>query len=106
MSDDLDRQLRKALQPVDPGEQFARNVLSRIDTTARPRHTAFRWQWAAALTTVMVGTMALHQWQVKRSEGLEVRRQLIEALHVTGEKLDRAARAVNDSTGTNLDSGA
>jgi hypothetical protein len=105
MSDDLDRQLRNALRPVDPGEQFARNVLSRIGTTAHQRHATFRWRWAAALGAVTVGTLALHGWQVKRAEGLEARRQLIEALHVTGEKLDLASRAVKDSTGATRDSG-
>lgn len=103
MSDDLDRQLREALRPVDPGEQFARNVLLR--TTSHQRRAAVRWQWAAALATVAVGTLGLYEWQMKRAEGLEARRQLIEALHVTGEKLDLASRAVKDSTGSTRDSG-
>jgi hypothetical protein len=106
MSDDLDQELRKALRPVDPGEAFARNVWSRIDTTAHRGHAPFRWQWAAALATLAVGSLALYGWQVKRAEGLEARRQLIEALHVTGEKLDLASRAVKDSTGATRDSGA
>jgi len=106
MSDDLDQELRKALRAVDPGEEFARNVLSRIDTTAPRNHAPFRWQWAAALATVAVGSLALYGWQMKRAEGLEARRQLIEALHVTGEKLDLASRAVKDSTGATRDSGA
>ena len=105
MSDDLEQQLRKALRPVDPGEQFTRNVLSRIDTTSQRRHGTFRWRWAAVLASVAVGTSALYGWQAKRAEGLEARRQLIEALHVTGEKLDLASRAVN-STGTTRDPGA
>jgi hypothetical protein len=104
MSDDLDQQLHKALRPVDPGERFTRNVLSRA--TAQQRQEPFRWRWAAALATVAVGTAALYGWQVRRSEGLEARRQLIEALHVTGEKLDLASRAIKDSTGTTRDSGA
>jgi hypothetical protein len=53
-----------------------------------------------------VGTLALYGWQVRRAEGLEARRQLIEALHVTGAKLDLAARAIKDSTGATRDSGA
>jgi hypothetical protein len=104
MSDDLDRQLREALRPVDPGEQFARNVLLRA--TSHQRHAAVGWQWAAALAAVAVGTLGLYEWQVKRAEGLEARRQLMEALHVTGEKLDLASRAVKDSTGATRNSGA
>lgn len=106
MSDDLDQELRKALRSVDPGAQFARNVLARIDATAHRRHGTFRWRWAAAVATVTVGALALHGWQVKRAAGLEARKQLIEALHVTGEKLDLAARAIKDSTGATRDSGA
>src|SRR6185437_10981092 len=106
MSDDLDQQLRKALRAVDPGEEFARNVLSRIDATAPRRHAPFRWQWAAVLATVAIGSLALYGWQMRRAEGAEARRQLIEALHLTGEKLDMASRAVNDATGATLDSGA
>jgi hypothetical protein len=104
MSGDLEQQLRKALRPVDPGEQFTRNVLLRAP--AHRRREPFRWRWAAALATVAVGTLALYGWQVRRTEGLEARRQLIEALHVTGEKLDLASRAVKDSTGTTRDFGA
>ena len=33
MSDDLDNTLRKALRPVDPGEDFTARVLARADAT-------------------------------------------------------------------------
>jgi hypothetical protein len=117
MSDDLDKQLRDALRPVDPGEPFARGVLARVTSvipvTRDPdsagdailqRRRALRWQWAAVLASVALGTLAVCDWQARRAQGLEARRQLIEALQVTGEKLDIANRAVNH--GSRPDSGA
>ncbi len=107
MSDDLDDRLRDALRPVDPGEKFAQSVLSRIARDSlRPqrRPLAFRWSYAAAVAAAALGVLAAHQWHIRR-HGLEARRQLIEALQVTGEKLDLAYRAVNEAA-RDGDSGA
>ena len=104
MSKDLDESLRQALRPVDPGEQFTRTVMAAIaqdsarsdDRPAKPR-TAFRWASAALMASVAVAVVTAHQWQVQRQErGLQARRQLIQALQLTGEKLDVAYQAVND----------
>jgi hypothetical protein len=108
MSDDLDDQLRKALRPVDPGDRFAQGVVARVagDRRSQPRAMTFRWQWAAALGAIALGTLAVHEWQARRTQGLEARRQLLEALQVTGEKLDVAYRAVNDASRSTQDPGA
>ena len=51
----------------------------------------------------IVGT---HEWQVRREqEGLEARKQLIEALRLTGEKLDVAYQAVNRESQPSKDDG-
>ena len=113
MNTDLDDELRKALRPVSPHEGFAERVMSRIDSTpaAQPR----RWLpkqlrgWPAALAASVVLCAALiYAWQVDRERrGLEARRQLLEALHVTGEKLDLAYRGVmRESPPPSGDSGA
>lgn len=123
MSKDLDESLRSALRPVDPGERFTRNVMaavaqdsSRQDSAARsddtsradgaapsrgaapkPR-TAFRWTSATLVVSLVVAVVSTHQWQVRRQErGLQARRQLIQALQLTGEKLDLAYQVVNDA---------
>ncbi len=108
MSEELDKQLGDALRPVDPGEQFAHGVLSRVarDPASRRARMPWRWQWAAALAVVVLGTLGVYQLQMRRAQGLEARRQLIQALQVTGEKLDLAERAVNDSAGSRADPGA
>ena len=105
MSKDLDESLRSSLRPVDPGEQFTRNVMEAIaqDSShsdrvpAKPR-TAFRWASAALVISLVCAVVTAHQWQVRRQErGLQARRQLIQALQLTGEKLDLAYRVVNDT---------
>ena len=104
MSKDLDESLRSALRPVDPGEAFARNVMAaiaqesaRLDSAPVKPRTAFRWTSAALVISLGVAVVIGHQWQAQREErGLQARRQLIQALQLTGEKLDVAYRAVND----------
>jgi hypothetical protein len=49
------------------------------------------------VAAVVLGVLIAHDWQLRRAQrGLDARKQLIEALRVTGEKLDLAYRAVND----------
>lgn len=104
MSDhDLERRLRAALKPVNPGGDFTARVLARIAAgePARrvrlPRSPAVvGWLGFGLAASVVVAVLLAHQWQVRRIEqGREARRQLIEALRVTDEKLDLAYRVVN-----------
>ena len=107
MNDELEKSLRSALRPLDPGEKFTQGVLARINeeipaATPRPRHyilssrSAFRWTSATFAIVLTAGLFTAHQWQVHRTQrGLEARRQLFEALHVAGENLDTAYRMVN-----------
>jgi hypothetical protein len=106
MSDDLDGRLRRALRPVDPGERFTQSVLSRIanepeQATSRLPAGRMRWASVALAASIILGVLVAQQWQVRRTRaGLEARRQLLEALHVTSDKLDIAYRAVNDADGS------
>jgi hypothetical protein len=101
MSEDLEKPLRSALRPEDPGEQFTRNVMAAIAqqdssrsraTTARPRAT-LRWASAALVISLVVVVITTHH---RQERGLEARRQLLQALQLTGEKLDVAYQAVKD----------
>ena len=104
MRKDLDESLRSALRPVDPGEPFTRNVMaaiaqdsSRSDSAPAKSRVTFRMASAALVISLLVAVVTAHQWQVRRQErGLQARRQLIQALQLTREKLDLAYRAVND----------
>jgi len=99
---ELERRLRSALGPVDPGEAFAPRVLARIAAepadTAPPARAGAVASWLAfgLAASVVLAFFLAHEWQARRLEqGREARRQLIEALRVTDEKLDLAYRAVN-----------
>ena len=99
---DFEQSLKSALRPADPGEGFAAGVLARIAREPggerrppRVRATA-SWLAFALAASVVFGLFIAHERQVQRTEqGLEARRQLIQALRVTGEKLELASRAVN-----------
>ena len=95
---DLEQQLRDALRPVDPDEGFEQRVMSRIAREPlRPRRRVTRWMAIGlAASVAFAAIMGTNQWRLHREQqGLEARRQLIEALRVTGEKLDVAYQAVN-----------
>jgi hypothetical protein len=101
MSNNLDDELRGALRPVDPGEEFAQRVLSRIahDSIGSRRPARARYQWlpAALAASVVLGFLISHDWRMRHEQqGLEARKELLEALRVTGAKLDLAYRVVND----------
>jgi len=98
----LEQRLRAALRPVDPGAGFAGGVMARIATERPGNVRTFRaraaasWGGFALAASVVVALLLAHQQQMRRTEqGLEARRQLIEALRVTGDKLDLASRMVN-----------
>src|ERR1700683_2661794 len=105
MSDDFEDRLRSALRPVDPGEEFTHAVMSRIITEstrapplARAPKPAFRWLSAGLVVSLVLGVLVSYQWQQQRAQGLEARRQLIEALRLTDQKLNAVYRVVNAGT--------
>ena len=100
MSKDFEDQLRGALRRVDPDPDFAQRVMSRIENSPRRSLAArLRWPMAALAASVLFGVVVVNEWQAQRErEGLEARKQVIEALRVTGEKLDLAYRVVNSES--------
>lgn len=106
MNDDLDNKLRKALRPVDPGEEFTARVLARAaEEGARGDAGAPRssrkvprsvWMSAALAASLVLVVAVAHVWREHREEaGLAARDQVMEALRVTSEKLDLAYEIVN-----------
>jgi hypothetical protein len=99
---ELERRLRSALGAVDPGEGFVPRVLARIAAEPAPAARPARagavasWLGLGLAASVVLAVLVAHEWQVRRLEqGREARRQLIEALRVTDEKLNLAYRVVN-----------
>jgi hypothetical protein len=118
MNDELEKSLRAALRPVDPGGEFTRSVLARLATERSTRDSAgaaesattashrryygfrsraaFRWAAVACVIVLSAGLFTARQWQAHRTRaGLEARRQLLVALQVTRENLDTAYRMIN-----------
>jgi hypothetical protein len=116
MNDSLDKQLRAALQPIDPGDDFTQRVLSRIGnegaaarSSARLNVTQSRkhsyWMYgvlAASISAVGVVALVVHQ-RNEREAGELARQQVLEALQVTSEKLNLAYRVVRDRSERNAE---
>ena len=64
---------------------------------ARSGRDYLRWTPVALLALVATGFLVVHQWRTQHAQqGEQARRQVIEALRVTSEKLDLAWRVVKD----------
>ena len=105
MNEDLDNKLRKALRPVDPGEEFTARVLARAaeerargeegaSSSARKVRRTF-WVPAALAASVVLVAVVGYMLRERQAEGLAARDQVMEALRVTSEKLDLAYEIVN-----------
>jgi hypothetical protein len=56
-----------------------------------------RWTSVALAVSLVMGILVARELQLRRTQrGLEARAELIQALKLTGEKLDIAYRVVND----------
>ena len=109
MSKDFEQQLREALQPVEPDEGFDQRVMARIaGEPARARTKVTRWvSLALAASAAFAAIIGTNEWQQRREQqGLEAREQLLEALRLTGEKLDLAYQAVNREAPPPADDGS
>jgi hypothetical protein len=102
VSEDLESQLRAALRPVAPRDEFTQALIGRIGsaTGSRPRRRAAAWLKIslAASLLVAVGIREHMQDQRNRESGLEARRQVIQALRVTSQKLDLAYEAIKSQS--------
>ncbi len=99
MKPDLEKQLRESLQAVEPADGFAERVQARIERERRrPRAVLYRWAPQALAASLLLAALGVYGWHAQRErQGLEARQQLLEALRVTGQKLDLAYRGVKDA---------
>jgi len=94
---DIERSLRAALRPVDPGADFAAGVLARIASQQQARRRA-RWQMplalAASLLVAVVGLkIVMQQREAQRIE--TARQQLALALEITSSQLSSLQQKLN-----------
>lgn len=119
MSDDFESQLRAALRPVAPREHFSEQLLAQVTLgrpaqikahRLRPLRRPLAWWLSASLAASLVLGVGVRQHLQERrlqQSGLEARREVLEALRVTSQKLDLAYEAVkSQSTPAEEKSGA
>jgi hypothetical protein len=117
MSQDLESQLREALRPIAPSATFEKKLIACV--TAEPQHSQpkanrgggagwhSRTRWlsvaAAACLLIAVGLQNRMQLRRERDNGQEARRQVVEALRVTSQKLDLAYEIVKSQSSSFTD---
>ena len=106
---DIDRALERAMEADDPGPAFAGRVIAAITgetAAARPGTAPTRtgrtvvWRALLPLAATVALTAAGVQWQAARVEDARARaahEQLLQALRLTGEKLNVVHRAIERS---------
>jgi hypothetical protein len=116
MTDEFENELRRLMRPVEAPEGLTERIMAALPPKAMPATVTSiesaraakprRSYWmpgalaASLVGAVLLGTFAANQndQQLARREeaaGLEARRELMEALRVTSQKLDLAYEAVN-----------
>jgi len=117
MSEDIESQMRAALRTVAPREEFSQrlvaNVTSQAPQARKPRRIATRvnalaWWFSASLAASVILAVGVHehlQQQRLQQSGLEARREVVEALRVTSQKLNLAYEAVRSQSTSLTDEG-
>ncbi|HEY2675843.1 MAG TPA: hypothetical protein VGI65_02665 [Steroidobacteraceae bacterium] len=112
MKQDIETRLRASLQPVAPSNEFSQRLLARVAAqpgqrqAARtaPRGLSRRSTWwlsagIAASLLLAAGVQYQMQQTRERANGLEARRQVVEALRMTSQKLNLAYETVKSESG-------
>jgi hypothetical protein len=116
MSEDLESRLRAALRPVAPSDEFTQHLIARVtadkrrETNARgirqpsPKATAW-WLSASMAASLLIAAGVQHYLQERREteRGLEARREVIEALRMTSQKLNLAYEVIKSQSSSPAD---
>jgi hypothetical protein len=101
MSNDLETRLRAALRPVAPSDDFKRTLMARVGPRiARRGFKPAVWWISASLAASLLIAVGVQRNQEsrERESGLEARREVVEALRVTSQKLNLAYDAVKSQS--------
>jgi hypothetical protein len=114
---ELERALRSALKPREPGEDFSSRVMARLHAQqggaaplnaaaatrsavaahSSPRRNFRHWSAPAALAACAMVAVGLVYWRHQAAEqqrGVEARAQLLQALSIAGAQVNNARAAV------------
>ena len=117
MSKDIESQMRAALRPVAPSEEFSQRLAANVTSQRSPapegRRSGARlhplaWWFSASLAASLLLAVGVHQHlqqQRLQQSGLEARREVMEALKVTSQKLNLAYEAVKSQSSSLTDEG-
>jgi hypothetical protein len=107
MSQEIESRMRAALRRVAPSEDFSQKLLARVladqPMQPKPRRLLFAaarplaWWLTASLAACLIAAVGIQQHleqQRLRQSGLEARREVVEALRMTSQKLNLAYEAV------------
>ena len=110
MSKDIESQMRAALRPVAPSEEFSQKLVAKVASQRALARQARRlaagwrplaWWFSASLAASVLLAVGVHQHlqqQRLQESGLEARREVLEALRVTSQKLNLAYEAVKSQS--------
>jgi len=123
MKKDLESELRDALRPVAPSAEFTRRLIAQVEAKAQAKAQAkatsaavtpaarrSRFQplwWASGLAATLLIAFGVQQHvreQRELANGLEARREVLQALQMTSQKLDLAYEAVKNQSSSLVDS--
>lgn len=112
MNRDIESRLRSNLRPVAPSDEFSQKLLARVAAqsdqipgrraAARGLSRRSKWWLSAGLAaSLLLAAGVQHQMQQarERANGLEARRQVVEALRMTSQKLNLAYETVKSESG-------
>jgi hypothetical protein len=110
MSKDIETQMRAALRPVAPSDEFSQRLLTHVASEPAPRKARrsgagglhpLAWWLTASLAASVILAVGVHQHlqqQRLQESGLEARREVMEALRMTSQKLNLAYEAVKSQS--------
>jgi hypothetical protein len=96
--DELERELKAALQRSDPSPFFEGKVLAAARRAEAGRRSAWRTRWTAVLATaamLVAGVVWQHERDVERARGERAKAQLMLALKITSAKLNEIQQKVD-----------
>ena len=93
---DFEDQLRDALGRKEPPDGFAERVAARIERSHSRRNYLKPWAAGCLAASLLAGACGLKQFEDRRNRerGQAARAQLLQALEITGSKLQRIQKRV------------
>jgi hypothetical protein len=91
--------MRAALRPVAPRDEFNRKLLARLAVAGHRKRSDW-WIPASLAASILLAFGVQHHLQAERDlkNGLEARREVLEALRMTSQKLNLAYEAVKSQS--------